>query len=264
MPITHYIDDEDNDALNLIVYEAEPDLMGLITSREQQTWPGKAGVVVSPVRTTDQRTFRFVYDTRVTTPAARLALVDLLADKFCTGLKEIREAHSPDRAMRGLARVFQANVPLGPRQVNIAPRVVVEFACPIASKWDVQAQSRWLTTTPVDIPCGTVSHGGQLWLPGPLSAEVRIKYRNAAGQLVGELVLMPSIGSSDTLMVDLSANQLWKVDSVNVYTDAYAMKTGGQWFVLSHRYGNRALDVWGTLEVTGATGTYFYRRNWSN
>ena len=262
--ITNYFNDASNEDFGLVLLEGGPDMTGLSGQRERQAWPGHAGVLLNQHRSIDSRRLRFAYGARVTSVGQRLALLDQLSDALCTGLVELRDAHAPDRVMRGVCSVFTAEVSAPPHYVNIEPRIVVEFECPNATKYDVEPQSRLLSTTPVDIACGTASHGGQIKIAGALSAEIRLKYRGISGALLGELVITPSVLASETLVIDLTTAMVYRVSSSGVYAQAYDMKTGGAWFELFPRDGNREQDVWGSLELSGATGTYYWRRNWVN
>lgn len=263
--LTHYLQDYSNDDLGLTLVDGGggPEITGLRTQRAFQPWPGHAGGIVSAVRTVDPRILRFVFEGKVSTVQQRSSLIDSLADLLCTGPIEVRDIHALDRAMRGHCRVFDAVVSGSPTFVNVAPRITVEFECPSASKYDVEPLSRALGSTPVEIPCGTLAHGGQLFVAGPLLTEIRLQYRNPVGTLLSELVIVPVLATGDTLVVDLDAGQLYRRNNVGLVERVYGWKTGGTWPRCFPRDGHRALDVWGSLTLAGATGTYYWRRQWS-
>lgn len=241
-----------------------PDLSGLTLEREAQPWVGRAGQIPSPYATVPARVVRFVVDAEPTTFVDRLALIDWLKDLLMVGPIAIVWADAPMRMTQGLARVFDAAVP-SPSWVNIDPRITVEIVCHNAAKYDVEAQSRVIGTTPVMIPCGTLPHGGQVLVKGALSGALSLTYRGLTGEIIGALGLtIPASGNTlttnDTLIIDHDERALVKLrasDNTLVAVDDW--RTSGDFFEMRSAHGHRPLDVWGTLEAS-ATGLYRWRR----
>lgn len=261
-----YLNDTPLEALGLVLAEGGPLLGGFAVARDVQSWPGRAGGLPAASGAVGPRVIRFTADAPVATTAARMALLDDLADRL-TGLVEVRFDDAPDRVLRGVATVYAADVPTPPRWVNLSPRVVVEITCANAAKWDAQPTTRVLGATPVAIPVGTLPHGGQLTLTGTaagaLSGEVRLRYRGVSGVLLGELVLTAALLSGEFLTIDLDACTIRRTTTAGVTSDAYAWKTGGQFFRVAPRDAVRALGAWPTLELTAGAGLYAYRRLYS-
>lgn len=262
---TLYINDTAIEDLGLIPLEVPQVLGGVPINRSTQAWPGRSGGLASPISAMEPRVLRFVADSRVTTVAARSALLDTLADQL-TGLVEVRYADQPDRVMRGVARTFVAEVPIPPRWVNVAPRVTVEIECANVARWDAQPQSRVIGATPVAIPVGTLPHGGQLYLTGTsagaLSGEVRIRYRGVSGVLLGELVLTVALLAGEYAVVDFDNAAITKYSTSGTASDVYSWKTGGAWFRVAPRDAVRGLSAWGSLELSAGAGLYLFRRQW--
>jgi hypothetical protein len=261
-----YLDDTAIEDMGMILYEGAPYLGGFTRTREHTPWPGRAGTVAASQATTGPRLIRMVVDVPCSTPAQRTALLDLYGD-LLTGTKEVRYADAPDRVMRGQCRVFEADIPVAPRWVNLEPRVVVEIECPIAHRWDAQPQSRVLSSTPTPIPVGTLAHGGLVTVmgasAGALSTTTTLRYRGISGVVLGELTLTPALLAGEYALIDLNLATITKVSTAGVRSDAYAWKTGGgTWFKLYPRDGTRALGAWPTLELTAGSGLYVFRRNW--
>lgn len=262
---TIFLNDTPIEALGLVMVDNGPLLGGVPVSRDVQPWPGRAGGLAAQSATIGPRTVRFVADATVTTVAARTAVLDRLSD-LLTGLVEVRFDDAPSRVLRGLVSVYEADVPVPPRWVNIAPRVVVEITCPLATRWDAQPTSRVLSATPTDIPVGTAPHGGVIFLTGTaagaLSGEVRLRYRGVSGVILNELVLSASLLAGEFLRIDLDAATLTRVTTAGVESNAYAWRTGGTFFRPAPRDGVRDVSAWPTLELTAGTGLYVFRRQY--
>jgi hypothetical protein len=263
---TIYLNDTPIEALGLSLAEGGPLLGGFSVTRATQSWQGRAGGIASPVGTVGPRVVRMVADARVASAAARLALMDALADTL-TGLIEVRYEDAPDRVLRGTARVFEAAVAMAPSWVNLDPRVVVEIECPNAARVDVEPRSVVLGATPAAVPVGTLPHGGRVFLTGAaagaLSTETRLRYRGVSGVLLGELVLLPALLAGEFLTIDLDAPSLVRTTTAGVTSNVYGWKTGGAFFRPAPRDGVRSADAWGTLELTAGAGLYVYARQWS-
>lgn len=263
---TIYLNDQSLEDLGLTVEDGGPELRGLTIERERVDWPNRAGGLASPRATVPARILRFVAVAQPTSAAARLALLDALADAL-TGRIEVRFDDGPARVMHGRCRVYDAEVSGAPRWVNLDPRITVEIVCDHAAKWDREAESRVITTTPVEIPCGTLAHEGELLYCGALSGEVRIRYRGITGTLLDELVLtIPTGGlvANESLWVLFSDRALLKASTTGVLTDVYAWKSGGAWFAVDPRDGDRVAEAWPTLETTAGTALYRWRRTYQN
>lgn len=260
-----YLNDMPLEDLGLVVVDGGPQMGGFTRSRQSTTWPGHEGAIPATRSHSESRIERFVVDTRFPTAAARHACHDALSD-LLTGLIERRDIASPDRAQRGVARVFDPLIAASPRFVNLESRITVELEYFTTARWDVQPQTRVLSATPTPIPCGTLPHGGQVLVTGAaagaLSTETRLRYRGVSGVLLDELVLTPALLAGEGLVVDLDHGELAKIDTSGVVTDVYAWKTGGTFPLIAPRDGARALGEWPTLEVTNGVGLYAFRRLW--
>lgn len=249
--------------LGLTLEEGGPIQPALRLTRESQSMPGRVGGLPAPYANIEDRIFRFVSRVRTSSVAARIAVMDGLADAL-RGQVEIRDVQSPDRVTRGTVQIFEAQMP-SPAFVNNTPQVVVEIRTPSA-RWDTSSSSRVLSTTPVQIPCGTLPHRGRIFLTGvaagAISTEVRFKYRGISGALLKELVVLPSLASGEYAIIDLDAQQIQKVTTSNVYSDVESWITSGDYLTISPRDGNRSMGVWPTLEITAGAALYTFRRNW--
>jgi hypothetical protein len=263
---TIYLNDQSLEDLGLTVEDGGPDIRGLTIERERVDWPNRAGGLASPRATVSARILRFVAIAQPTSAAARTALLDAYADAL-TGRIEVRFDDAPARVLHGRCRVYDAEVVGAPRWVNLDPRITVEIVCDHAAKWDREAQALVITSTPVEIPCGTLAHEGELLYCGALAGEVRIRYRGITGTLLDELVLTIPTGAlaaNESLFVLLSDRALVKSSTTGILTDVYNWKTGGAWFTIDPRDGDRAADAWPSLETTAGTALYRWRRNYQN
>lgn len=260
---SHYLCDTATEDLGLILEEGQPILPRIRVQRERQPWAGRVSGIASPRGVHEGNVRRFKWTGRATTVAARNAVMESLLD-FLTGATELRDRDTPTRVTRGTVSVFDPSI-YAPSFVNVEPSVAVEIETP-GFAWDVSSQSRVLSTTPVAIPCGTLPHGGRIYLTGAsagaLSTEVRIRYRGISGALLGEMVLMPSLASGEYAVIDLDTTEIVKVSTANAITPVEDWLTGGDFFKLYPRDGNRPADVWATLEVTNGAALYTFRRNW--
>lgn len=260
-----YLNDTPIEALGLTLVDGAPALGGFRLARDRQPWTGRTGAIPAPFGTTEPAVLTFVADVAASSVAARTAALDALSDAL-TGLVEIRFEDQASRVMRGVPRVFVADIPAPPRWVNIAPRVTVEIECFNAQKWDAQPTALVLGTTPTPIPCGTLPHGGRLYLTGAaggaLSTETRLRYRGVSGVLLGELVISPSLLAGEFLTINLDGQELVRTTTAGVESNVYAWKTGGTYPRVYPRDGVRAVDAWPTLELTNGAGLYLYRRLW--
>lgn len=255
---TVFLNDTSIEDLGLTATDAPPLVGGFAEARTYQPWTGKAGGLMTPYATTGERVLRFVADARVTTEAARLAKMDELAHHL-TGVIEVRYADAPTRVLRGFCRVFEATL-AKPTWVNIEPSVVVEIVCPLAHRWEAHPYHRVLTSTPVEVPVGTLPHGGRYWITGAaagaLATETRLRFRGVSGAIVGELVLLPALSAGEVLLVDADARSLQKLDTSGVWTDVYGWKTGGAFFEVAPRDSSPMLGAFGTLETTAGVALY--------
>lgn len=261
---SYYINDVAIEEYGLTLEKGGPIMPRLTINRDRQPWPGRTGGLDSPFGTVEPFVLRFQANGNVETVAARTALVDWLLD-LVSGSKELRDRDTPDRVMRGKVRVFDTSVE-SPAFVNIKPTVVVEFECSNIARWDVHPQSVVLGSTPVQIACGNLPHGGRLYLTGAaagaLSSEVRIQYRGITGLLLNELVVLPALSSGEHAIIDFDAQQIVKVDTSNAQTAVDGWLTGGDFFRIVPRGSNRRAGVFGTLSLSSGAGVYVWRRNW--
>ena len=260
---SHYLNDVSSEDRGLSLAEGGPIMPFLSVQREQQAWPGRAGPLMAPYATVAASVKRFVWNGTALTVAARNAVIESLLDDL-TGAVEVRDRDTPTRATRGTTRVFEASVP-SPSFVNVEPKIVVEIECPNQA-WDLTSQSCVIGSTPVPIPCGTLSHGGQFYLTGvaagAISTEVRIRYRGITGTLLGELVVLPSLASGEHAVIDLDSAQIVKVTTGNVRSNVDSWITGGDFFKFYPRDSSRTASVWATLETTAGAVLYTFRRSW--
>jgi hypothetical protein len=249
--------------LSLVVEEAQPIMARVALQRDRQAWPGRVGPLMSPLSTADSTVRRYKWTGKAATPAARNAVMETLLDVL-TGVVELRDRDTPTRVTRGTVRVFDPSV-LSPSFVNVEPSIVVEFETNGAA-YEASSVSLVLSTTPVAIPCGTLPHGGRIYLTGTaagaISTEVRIRYRGISGALLGEMVILPSLASGEHGVIDLDSQEILKVSTANATTNVDAWLTGGNFFKLARRDGNPALSAWPTMEVTAGAALYTYRKNW--
>lgn len=260
---TQYLSDIPDSELGLTLDEGQPLMPRIAMQRDRQTWPGRVGPILAPYGTMDAMVRRFRWTGNVSTPATRSRVIEGLLDAL-TGSTELRDSETPGRVTRGVVRVFEPTI-ASPSFVNVEPTIVVEVECPNAT-WDTNAQSRVIGATPVQIPCGTLAHGGQFRLTGTaagaLSSEVRIRYRGISGTLLGELVLLPALASGEHVIIDSDSQEIVHVNTSNVLTSRESWITGGDFVKCYPRDGNRIADVWATLEVTAGVALYSFRRNW--
>jgi hypothetical protein len=262
---SQYHNDVAIEDLGLVLEEGGPMLPSMTWSRERVTWSGRAGDLASPLASVGPRVLRFKASGKVSTATARNALVNRLLDLYAGGLVEVRDSATPDLAMRGEVRVFDTSI-ASPAFVNMDPTILVEIECSKASKHDVSSSSLVIGATPTMIPCGTLSHGGRLFLTGvsagALSTSVSIIYRDLAGQIVGTMTLLPALASGEFAIIDFDTQEIVEVNTSNVQTNVEDWLTAGDFFQFSPKYGNRDANVWGTLEATAGAALLTFRRNW--
>lgn len=256
-----YLKEYSLEDLGLRLVRGSPDLGMPAMTRDRTPWPGRMGSVPSPFATVDSRVLSFEVEKKVATAAERTALIDQYAD-LLAGLVPVRFADQPTRCLRGIARVFEVNIP-SPSWVNLDPRIRVEIECFTATKWAEEPTSRTLSTTPVQIPCGTAGHGGLIYVTGAISTLQSIKYRNVAGILLGDVQFTPSLAAGEIGVINLTDEQIFKIDNTGVKTTVTTAWLGASavWFKPSPRDGYRDLGVWPTVESTVA-GLYVFRLNY--
>ncbi|GAB1340878.1 hypothetical protein [Gemmatimonas sp.] len=252
--------------LGFVLTDIQPWLSGPKLVRALTALPGFTGAIPAESATVESRLITATSLIEPPTFAARLSLLDGLADLAMHGMNELVFPDAPDRIMRGLYLSSDVEV-YAPRLVSTDGRVTVGWVCPDAAKYDRQPKGIVLGTTPKAIPLGTLPSGGIWRIMGPLSGAITLQYRAANGVLLGELTVTGTLTTGEHLDVDLTERRITKWSNVGVATSAYSWKAStSYWFRLDAGDGTRGLDQWGTLQqsVAAGGGLFLYRRAWAH
>lgn len=262
---TVQVDGVDIARYGLKLTSIEPWLSGPELSRAVTALPGYTGAIPSPFATVPARVLTFDALHRPATYSARLSLLDLLADAFGNGKKELTTSDAPDRVLYG---TYQGTTVLvdSPRFVNLDATVRVSFLCADGAKYDREPRSIALGTTPVRVPLGTLGCGGIVRVRGAISGTRVVRYRGVHGNVLGEIGVDMTVSSTEFVDLDLTQRRLLRTSDVGLVTNAYQNKiTGSRWFALHpDDSGLRALNAWGTLELDAGDGVFYYKRAWAN
>lgn len=252
--------------LGFVLSDMQPWLSGPRLVRTLTAMSGFTGAIPSTSATVESRLITARSLVRPTTFAARLALLDGLADLTMHGMNELVFPDAPDRVMRGLYVSSDVEI-YAPRFVSTEGEVTVGWVCPDAAKYDRQPRGVVLGTTPKPIPMGTLPSGGIWRIMGPLSGAISLQYRAQNGVLLGELTVTGTLTTSEHLDVDLDQRTITKWSNVGVATSAYSWKASTTyWFRLDAGDGTRSLSEWPTLQqsIAAGGGLFLYRRAYAH
>jgi hypothetical protein len=260
-----YLNDTAIEDLGLVLTDGGPDIAGLSIARDRQAWQGRAGSLPANNGTVDSRVLRFTVQKRLTTYAERSAFMDQMAD-ILTGAIEVRFGDQSARAIRGTARVFDGHVIAKPRFVNMDAEVIVEIECFTAAKWSVEPQSRVIGSAAVpdmEIPVGTLPHGGQIYIAGSNSTQQTIKYRSIKGTLLGNIIFTPALATGEYAMLDLDNESITKYTTAGVASnESRWIDPSSVWFKVYPRDCDRANSAWPTINASTIM-YYIFRNNWA-
>lgn len=260
------IDDIPIEDYGLTPVDAPGALSLAATQYPVSAWPGRLGVVPSPRGETAPRVLGFRSYVDTPTAAARAERMDALADALA-GPVEVVYPDAPDRAYWGVASVVDVDVP-SPRFVNTDADVAVEIVCHNPARFDRLPRTRVITATPTPVEVGTASHGGVILLTGTaagaLSGAVTLELRAQSGVLVGSLTLTAALAAGESYAIDLDARTITHVSSAGVVSNAYGVKTAGEWFAVHRRDAAPSLGLWPRLSTSAGVALYRWRRAWRN
>lgn len=245
---------------------------GMAVSRAVTAIPNVGGVSPSTVQQAAPREIKMGFRRRLSALGDRDAALSTLAT-LLSGQLFVRFDDSPDRLVQCYAAPIRVDA-VHEIAVFATPtfEVSVVLVCYDGASYDVEPRVVALTTTPVDIPLGTLPSTFFLLWGGAWSAGASrtLTLRDAAGTVRSTMTFTApsiaagdpadeSLGSSDVLEVDISRRYVTKLAS-SVRTNQYDWYASGGWIGLDPAYQDLENSRYASLEASAGTAQIIYRR----